>query len=112
MASEAGAANGGEPNGDTPLDNCACKALLENVKDGDVLSNDAKVCCQAAIDNYLQRPATEEQCSIFSDWFSLPAHQQCCTALNAWQEPACTPWGPPVPPELSSDALLEWEAAA
>jgi hypothetical protein len=111
MASTAEAGSAGEASSE-PLDSCACQAVLESVKEGDVLSSDAKACCEKAFADYLKLPETNEQCSIRQEWFSLPAHQQCCTTLNAWEESACTPWGPPVPPELPFEALLEWEAAA
>jgi hypothetical protein len=44
----------------------------------------------------------------------MPAKAQCCQ-LTGWpplRSLACTPWGPPVPPELPFEALLAWEAAA
>jgi hypothetical protein len=35
----------------------------------------------------------------------------CCEVLQSPQDTACTPWGPPVPPELDLEQLLEWAAA-
>jgi hypothetical protein len=111
-ASAAGAGSAGEPNGGAAPDSCACTALLASVKSGEVLSSDAKVCCQTIFADYFKPPTMHEQCSSKLDWFLSPAHDACCNALNAWQVSACTPWGPPVPPELALAALLEWEAAA
>ena len=112
---DGGTSDGGEPStasGGAPADLCACKALLTDVKAGEALSSEAKVCCQAVIDVYLTEVVTRQACWADFSWFSLPAHQQCCTTLDAWQQPACTPWGPPVPPEAPLAALLNWELAA
>ncbi len=111
-ASTAEAGSAGEASAGEPLDSCACKALLASVKEGDVLSSEAKLCCQAMFADWLKPPTTNDQCSSQLDWFSSAAHGQCCTVLDAWQQSACTPWGPPVPPELPFEALLEWQAAA
>ncbi len=35
----------------------------------------------------------------------------CCEVLQSPMDTACTPWGPPVPPELDLEQLLEWTAA-
>ena len=112
--SEGGTSDGGEPNtagGGAGPSLCACTALLANVKTGDTLSDDAKLCCQTAIDGFLSPEAEDQACWADLQWFSSPAHQLCCT-VDTWQHPACTPWGPAVPPELPLAALLEWEAAA
>ena len=40
------------------------------------------------------------------------ARNLCCNSPETWQVSACTPWGPPVPPELPEEALAAWELAA
>ena len=112
MASTAEAGSAGEATSGEPLDSCACQALLASVQEGDALSSDAQACCQTMFADWLKPTATDAQCSSKLEWFASAAHTQCCNVLKAWQEPACSPWGPPVPPELPFEALLEWEAAA
>jgi hypothetical protein len=112
--SEAGASEGGAAgsSGEAPSV-CACTATLAEVKPGEALSSDALACCQVVIDAYLTPAVQEEACWFDFQWFVQPAHQQCCAAISdAWQQPACTPWGPPVPPEAPLSALLDWELAA
>lgn len=98
-----------------------CLTLLEglNLTFSDPLpSAAAKECCTVAFDVLGDFATTE--CGEMDEtlWqrrsrFMLAgAHSSCCAELNAWGDSACTPWGPPVPPELSLEALLAWEAAA
>jgi hypothetical protein len=98
-----------------------CLTLLEglNLTFSDPLpSTAAKECCALALDVIGDFAATE--CGQMDEmWWKrrsrfmlAGAHSACCTELSAWSNSACTPWGPPVPPELSLEALLVWEAAA
>lgn len=98
-----------------------CLTLLEglNLTFSDPLpSAAAKECCTLALDA-IGDFATTECGEMDETWWerrsrfmTSGAHSSCCSELNAWQNSACTPWGPPVPPELSLEALLAWEAAA
>lgn len=113
--SEGGNGEAGEPSmasGGAGPSFCACAALLADVKAGEALSSDAQVCCQVVIDDYPPVSAADQACVNDFQWFVIPAHQQCCTTLDAWLQPACTPWGPPVPAEAPLAALLDWELAA
>jgi hypothetical protein len=70
-------ADAGEVTGDPSVDNC-CKAII------------------AHVDNDTPDYSAAEQ--------ALPT---CCNALASPMGPACTPWGPPMPPEMdATDARL------
>jgi hypothetical protein len=114
-SSSAGAADGGAPT-TTPADSCgAIEACLDTL-DGDVkLANPGSLaCCRTVIDGLMElRGADTAECWVNANgrFMRSPAHQSCCSTLSAWQQPSCTPWGPPVPPELPESALLLLEAA-
>jgi hypothetical protein len=92
----------------------ACLTSLEKLQFGDSLTAANLHCCKTALDGLMELQAAAAECywPLDSRFLSMPAHQQCCVELDAWQQSACTPWGPPVPPELALDTLIEWEAAA
>jgi hypothetical protein len=115
-AGTAGAAEGGDGPG-APTDPCSAMTACMDRLDADALlaTPGTIPCCQMVIDGLME---LRDQISI-ECWVDLngrflmsKAHQTCCTALSEWEQPACTPWGPPVPPELPESALLGWGAAA
>jgi hypothetical protein len=81
----------------------------------DPLPDDAQECCRTVVEA-LSTPseAADGPCdwSLTSRFMLSAAHYSCCSAVDGWQQPACTPWGPAVPPELSLEALSSWELAA
>jgi hypothetical protein len=111
--SEAGAAGAPEPDGCEAI--AACLTSLGGLDFDDPLPDDAaKRCCSTLIWGLSQNSYNRQECApqANGDFFSLPAHATCCTAVNGWGYQACTPWGPPVPPELPRGALLAWRAVA
>lgn len=119
MASAAGA--GGEPaSAGAPADVCgnaafACVTTLEETPPEDPLSDASKACCDTILAR-LDVVRLDPGAACFDDldhvFMGSPARSKCCHDPSTWQNPACTPWGPPVPPELSREALLEWSLAA
>lgn len=113
---EAGSAGSPELSGCEAID--ACMKSLAGLDFGDPLPDAAAERCCATIIQGLSRPSADGQplaCGpeLSSDFFALPAHQACCTSVaGAWGDPACSPWGPPVPPALPEGALLSWRAVA
>jgi hypothetical protein len=69
----------------------------------------AKECCQAVASVAGDVPANECQTELKPRF--TPLRSTCCSAL-LWKGPGCIAWGPPVPPELSLDALRAWSHAA
>jgi hypothetical protein len=123
VASLGGSPDGGSADGGDgpvkPIDTCgavdACLNRLDAQAPSAPLDDVDRACCQTVIDGLtsLQAPEFAECWPDLNGRFMLSArHQACCGTLQAWQVPACTPWGPPVPPELAEDALSAWEAAA
>lgn len=115
-AGAAGAAEGGEGPGALG-DPCSVMTACMDRLDGDALlaTPGTIPCCQVVIDGLMElRDQLGIECwaDLNGRFLTSMAHQTCCTALNQWQQPACTPWGPPVPPELPESALLSWGAAA
>jgi hypothetical protein len=120
MASTAEAGSAGEPNGGAAQASCAqvdaCFALLEaaapGLKFGESVADANKPCCQAVLDSLVNGESSYVCLSELNERFMRsPARAVCCSQEN-WSYPACAPWGPPVPPELSLATLLKWEAAA
>lgn len=116
---DAGAPAAGEGNlaGAPALDACSVIESCQNVLDADpqLASPMAQGCCSTVIYGLmeLQKPPFAACWSDLSGRFLMSqAHQTCCASEKAWLEPACTPWGPPVPPELPESALRAWESAA
>ena len=119
LASAAGA--GGEPgSAGAPADVCgnaaaACVAKLGEQTFEETPSEATKACCEtilARLDELRVDPGAACFDHLDQDFMASPARRQCCNDQSTWQNPACTPWGPPVPPELSREALLAWSLAA
>lgn len=119
MANAAGA--GGEPaSAGAPADVCgsaaaACLTTLEQIPREETPTDASKACCDTILAR-LDELRLDPGVACFDDFddrfMGSPARWTCCHDPSTWQNPACTPWGPPVPPELSRDALLEWSLAA
>ena len=121
-ASEAGSA------GSSVIDSCqpveACMTVLEGVElqPGQALSNDELGCCRLVVSELQplnlgsDAPLEVSECGerIEPRFGRTPVTMQCCqeTSWPTIRSLACTPWGPPVPPELPRDALAAWEMAA
>jgi hypothetical protein len=119
MASAAGA--GGEPaSAGAPADVCgkaaaACVTKLGQQPFEEAPSDATKACCEtilARLDELRVEPGAACFDHLDQDFMQSPARRQCCKDPSTWQNPACTPWGPPVPPEVSREALLAWSLAA
>lgn len=115
---DGGSSEGGE--GSTVLLN-SCDALntclthIEASMPAAALNDDDQACCQAMIDNLKDHQvAMADACwaDLNGRLMTSPARSWCCNSPETWQVSACTPWGPPVPPELPEGALAAWEAAA
>jgi hypothetical protein len=89
----------------------------------EALPSGARACCELVVKELapLEPPSGVEpwgisECGarIEQRFEEMPAKARCCqeTGWPPLSSLACTPWGPPVPPELPVDALLAWEAAA
>jgi hypothetical protein len=120
MASAVEGGSAGEANGGAPQDTCAqidaCFSLLEASASpavfGAPVTAANKPCCQTVLDGLGNWESSIVCLSELNERFMRsPARGVCCSQEN-WSYPACTPWGPPVPPELSREALLAWSAAA
>jgi hypothetical protein len=121
MASTTGAGQAGEVAGaGAPPERCGselegCLAVIDGVMFGETMpSESAKACCQTVLAGLSKLEQDRAEC--FSDvnlrLMNSPGRHLCCSDPATWQQPACTPWGPPAPPELSLDVLLSWGAAA
>ena len=123
MANAAGAPAGaaGEPgSGGAPADVCgnaaaACVIKLGQQTFEEAPSDATKACCEtilARLDELRLDPGAACFDNLDRDFMASPARRHCCKDPSTWQNPACTPWGPPVPPELSRHALQAWSLAA
>lgn len=121
VASVAGA-GGDEASAGAPADVCgaaahACLTQLEQTPQQPP-TDATKACCDvviASLDQLRQELQPEEaECynGVESRFMMPPVRNQCCHDPSTWVHVACTPWGPPVPPELSADALRAWSLAA
>jgi hypothetical protein len=119
MASGAGA--GGEPgSAGAPADVCgnaasACVAKLGEQPFEETPSDATIACCEtilARLDELRAEPGAACFDHLDQDFMQSPARRQCCKDQSTWQNPACTPWGPPVPPGFSRAALRAWSLAA
>jgi hypothetical protein len=137
-----GAATGGAPaaSGGAPLaeggsaedptmDRCspveACMTMLEIVEVpwDQPLPSAARACCEMVVNELkgLEPPSGEgpwgiSECGakIETRFEHTSVTMKCCqeTDFPPIRSLACTPWGPPVPPELPLMALEAWELAA
>lgn len=116
----AGAGQAGEPaSAGAPAAICgeavdACLTLLEPEASGPTLSDAGKACCDTVIVGLDELRLGSAEC--FGDlnrrFMSSGVRGLCCADQATWSHLACTPWGPPVPPELSAEALRAWSLAA
>ena len=123
MATTAEAGNAGAPNGGSPDATCvgaevdACYAFLAEAKPqtkfGEPLPAPYQACCSTVLSSLVNGELSYVCLSDNSAHFDQSARAVCCSDPASWSVyPACAPWGPPVPPELSLEALLDWQAAA
>ena len=121
-ASAAGESNQGGA-GAQPATPCeavaACLGTLEGMtfESGAPLPSAAAECCQLVIESLSVPPEAavcdpETERALDSRFMGSPVRSACCADPETWQHLACTPWGPPVPPELPLEALAAWELAA
>jgi hypothetical protein len=115
---EGGSSEGGEGS-TVPLNSCdalnTCLTHIEASMPAAPLNDADQACCQAMIDNLKDHQvAMADACwaDLNGRLMTSPARSLCCNSPDTWQVSACTPWGPPVPPELPEGALAAWEAAA
>lgn len=116
MTSIAGA-GGDEASAGAPADVCgaaahACLTQLEQTT-MEPPSAATKACCDTVIAT-LEQPELDPICldSVNRRFLSGGVRHECCADQSTWVHQACTPWGPPVPPELSRAALQTWSLAA
>jgi hypothetical protein len=116
MASIAGA-GGDDASAGAPADVCgaaahACLTQLEQTT-MEPPSAATKACCDVVIAT-LEQPELDAICfdSVNTRFLSGGARHECCADQSTWVHRACTPWGPPVPPELTRAALQKWSLAA
>jgi hypothetical protein len=121
MASTAEAGQAGQLAGaGAPSERCGselegCLAVIDGVRFGETMpSETVKACCETVLAGLVE--LEQERAECFSDvnlrLMNSPGRRSCCSDPATWQQPACTPWGPPVPPELSLEVLLSWSTAA
>jgi hypothetical protein len=109
--------------GTTPQTACeavaTCLGALEAMTfaSGEPLPSAAAECCQVVIEG-LSAPSEAAVCdpetlrALDSRFMGSRERSACCADPDTWQQRACTPWGPAVPPELPLQALAAWELAA
>lgn len=120
VANAAGAGQAGEPaSAGAPAEVCggavdACLTQLEQELPTEALSDAGKACCQTVIVGFDDLRMNGAEC--FNDldrrFMSSGVRRLCCADQATWSHPACTPWGPPVPPELSAEQLRAWSLVA
>lgn len=119
MASAAG--EGGA--GTQPLTQCetaaACLGTLEAMtfEHDEPLTSGAAACCQLVVESLSWVGETavcdpETRSALNARFMRAPARGACCRDPDTWQQEACTPWGPPVPPELPPEVMSDWELVA
>jgi len=117
------AGNAGAPNGGSADATCvgaevdACYAFLAEAqpqtKFGDPLPAPYQACCQTLLSSLVNGELSYVCLSDNNAHFNSSARAVCCSDPASWSVyPACAPWGPPVPPELTLEALRDWQAAA
>lgn len=121
-ASEANAGGGGDGAAGAPgTSACGAEvaACLDTLAQADVEQPFTPIelaCCQTVIDGLteLSNPSEPAECflTLNTTFMRSAARGVCCADAETWEQRACTPWGPPVPPELPLALLRAWEAAA
>jgi hypothetical protein len=88
--------------------------LLEQEPPGAPLSDAGKACCDTVVVGFDDLRLSNAQC--FGDldrrFMVSGVRGRCCSDQATWSHLACTPWGPPVPPELPAELLRAWSLAA
>lgn len=82
-----------------------CVSMLEGIERGATLDEAGDACCvevRAGLFE-LQQSGAECYIELGRRFQATAARQACCKDPSTWSETACTPWGPPVPPEFSAD---------
>jgi hypothetical protein len=118
MTTTAGA-GGEEASAGAPAEVCraaaqACLTQLEQTTPEPPNAGD-KACCDTVIATLeeLWQAMPRDACFESIDArFQGAVRTECCADKSTWVYRACTPWGPPVPPELSHEALRKWSLAA
>jgi len=120
LASAAGAGQAGESSSaGAPGEVCgdavaACLTLIEPELASQESSDAGKACCDTIISGLDDLRLAGAPCygDLDRRFMSSGVRQRCCADQATWIHPACTPWGPPVPPELPAAALRAWSLAA
>lgn len=109
--SEAEAGGGQKACGANVLD---CFSVLQAVERGAPLSETGNACCVSVRQSLVELRQADSECynQLRLRFEATPARQACCKDPSTWAEPACTPWGPPVPPGLPPEFLQSWAAVA
>lgn len=91
-----------------------CLSALEMVERGALLDETGMACCVTVRAGLIELKQESAECylGIAKRFQSAPARQACCKDPSTWDETACAPWGPPVPPELRLEVLRAWAAVA
>ncbi len=117
MANAAGAND--ESSAGAPAQTCVaaaetCLTTLEQTTAVQPPSAATQACCETVLQAISLPQQLSNECfdSLNTRFMQPGVRPLCCTDPSSWSHQACTPWGPPVPPELSRDALLAWGAAA
>ena len=91
--------------------------LLEQEPPGAPLSDAGEACCDTVVVGFDDLRLSNAEC--FGDlnrrFMASGVRGRCCSDQATWSHLACTPWGPPVPPELSAESaelLRAWSLAA
>jgi hypothetical protein len=110
--------SGNQETGDTenptdPSYDEECQALITSAfpdpnvwPDPATIPQEVKDCCQLAAEYYDELSVLPDgtwDWTVISEW---EHRDQCCASLE-WQSNtlACTPWGPPMPPKFTSNAI-------
>lgn len=120
VANAAGAGQAGEPaSAGAPAEVCggavdACLTLLAQEPAGATLNDVGKACCETVAAGLDELRLSTAECfdDLEQRFMTMPARSICCRDQATWVHLACTPWGPPVPPELSAEGLQAWSLAA
>lgn len=118
MAAIAGA-GGEDATAGAPTDVCgaaahACLNQLEQTSPEPPTEAD-KACCDtviATLEELWQATPRDACFEGIEARFRGAVRTECCVDQSTWVYRACTPWGPPVPPEFSPEALRAWSLAA
>jgi hypothetical protein len=117
---ETAGAGGEQASAGAPADVCgtaaahACLTQLEQVRPEPPSAAD-KACCDTVIATLEELWQATPRDACFEDVdarFQGAVRTECCADQSTWVHRACTPWGPPVPPEVSREALRLWSLTA